>query len=53
MSGSKYETGDLFFAHPGDILGDGKYKIVRKIGVGGFSIVWLAEQLEVLLSRRT
>lgn len=30
---------------PGDVVGDGRYSIISKLGWGRFSTVWLAEDL--------
>lgn len=38
----RYEPGGFHPVHLGDIL-DGRYKVVHKLGSGGFSTVWLVE----------
>jgi serine/threonine protein kinase len=37
----KYQRGGLHPVHLGDIY-DGRYRVVHKLGAGGFSTVWLA-----------
>ena len=38
----KYKPGGFHPVHLGDTFLDGRYKIIHKIGAGGFSTVWLA-----------
>lgn len=38
-----YGPGKLHPIHFGDILGGSRYKILRKLGAGAFSTVWLAK----------
>lgn len=40
---SKYECGIYFAVHLGDVLGNGRYKVLHKLGNGSFSQVWLAK----------
>lgn len=40
---SKYECGIYFAVHLGDMLGNGRYKVLHKLGNGSFSQVWLAK----------
>lgn len=53
----KYSQGGLHPVSLGDTFKDGRYKIVHKLGWGGFSTVWLARDREyvtrslLLLSR--
>ena len=37
-----YRPGGFHPVHLGDLFHDGRYKIVRKLGYGAFSTVWLA-----------
>lgn len=39
----KYERGIYYAVHLGDMLGDGRYKVLHKLGNGSFSQVWLAK----------
>lgn len=44
---SDYKLGGLHPTHLGDLLGpDGRYKVVHKLGHGGFGTVWLCRDLE-------
>ncbi len=40
---SKYERGIYYAVHLGDILGNGRYRVLHKLGNGSFSQVWLAK----------
>jgi non-specific serine/threonine protein kinase len=40
-----YRPGGYHPINLGDTLNDGQYKIIRKLGDGCFSIVWLAHDL--------
>jgi len=40
---SKYERGIYFAVHLGDVLGNGRYRVLHKLGNGSFSQVWLAK----------
>ncbi len=38
-----YGPGKLHPVHLGDLFGGSRYKVVRKLGAGSFSTVWLAK----------
>ena len=38
-----YVPGGLYPVYLGDRVGDGRYKILRKLGYGAYSTVWLAQ----------
>jgi hypothetical protein len=38
-----YHPGGLHPVYLGDIVGEGRYKILRKLGYGAYSTVWLAQ----------
>ncbi|KNA98061.1 CMGC/SRPK protein kinase [Fusarium oxysporum f. sp. lycopersici 4287] len=42
---AKYRPGGYHPVNLGDIFNDGQYKVIRKLGEGCFSIVWLAHDL--------
>ena len=42
----RYRVGGYHPVHLGDLLKGGRYKIVHKLGYGGYSTVWLARDLE-------
>ena len=41
-----YQPGGFHPVHIGDYYHDGRFKIVHKLGAGGFSTVWLARDLK-------
>ncbi|KAF9774689.1 hypothetical protein IL306_007281 [Fusarium sp. DS 682] len=41
-----YRPGGYHPVHLGDVFKDGQYKVIRKLGEGSFSIVWLAHDLK-------
>lgn len=41
-----YHPGGYHPVHLGDVFHDGRYKILRKLGDGAFSTVWLARDLK-------
>lgn len=43
---SRYRPGGYHPVHLGDTFKDGRYKIVHKLGWGGFSTAWLARDSE-------
>lgn len=38
----RYRPGGYHPVHLGDVLKDGRYKILHKLGFGGYSTVWVA-----------
>jgi serine/threonine-protein kinase SRPK3 len=44
-----YEEGDFYPVRVGEVFG-GNYKIIRKLGCGGYSTVWLAEDTRCKIS---
>lgn len=40
----RYRPGGFHPVHLGDTLSDGRYRIIHKLGYGGFSTVWLARE---------
>lgn len=38
---------------PGDIYGDGRYRVIRKLGFGSYSTVWLTEEIRYALPQYT
>ncbi|KAI9835245.1 MAG: hypothetical protein M1837_003873 [Sclerophora amabilis] len=40
-----YESGVYFPVHLGDLIGDGRYRVLHKLGNGAFAQVWLAKDL--------
>lgn len=38
----EYRPGKFHPIHLGDLLNDARYKIIRKLGYGSYSTVWLA-----------
>ena len=46
---SRYEPGGYHPVHLGDLFKDGRYRIVDKLGFGGFSTVWLARDSQYVL----
>ena len=41
-----YVPGGRHPVYLGDVVGGGKYKIIRKLGYGGYSTVWLVQDLK-------
>jgi hypothetical protein len=41
-----YRPGEYLPVHFGDMFKNGRYKVIRKLGVGSFSTVWLAFDIE-------
>src|SRR5437773_2700880 len=41
----RYERGGFHPVHLGDRYDGGRYQVVHKLGAGGFSTVWLAQDL--------
>jgi len=46
-----YRPGGFHPVHLGDTLSGGRYKVVRKLGYGAFSTVWLAEDSQYAKAR--
>lgn len=43
-----YRPGGYHPVHLGDVFQDGQYKVIRKLGEGTFSTVWLARDLQLV-----
>jgi non-specific serine/threonine protein kinase len=41
-----YYPGGYHPVHLGDVFNDGQYKVIRKLGEGSYSTVWLARDLK-------
>ena len=41
-----YRPGGYLPIQFGDLLKDGRYKVIRKLGLGSFSTVWVAHDLQ-------
>lgn len=41
-----YRPGGYHPVHLGDVFNDGQYRVIRKLGDGAYSTVWLARDLE-------
>ncbi len=48
----RYRKGGYHPTHLGDVLNNGRCKIMHKLGWGGYSTVWLAKDLEQVLCSR-
>ena len=46
---SEYGPGKLHPVHLGDLFHDSRYKVLRKLGKGSFSTVWLARDRKYAL----
>ena len=42
----RYRAGGYHPVHLGDMFKDGRYKVLQKLGFGGFSTAWLARDQE-------
>lgn len=40
-----YKPGGFHPTNLGDVFNNGQYRVIRKLGVGAFSTVWLADDL--------
>lgn len=40
-----YDAAYFYPVSPGDVVGNGSYAVITKLGWGGFSTVWLAKDL--------
>lgn len=47
----RYRNGEYHPTHLGDTFKDGRYKILYKLGWGGFATVWLASDLKLVYSK--
>ena len=41
----RYTHSGFHPVRPGDVYHDGRYKVIRKLGHGGYSTVWLSEEI--------
>ncbi|KAJ4328830.1 hypothetical protein N0V84_000617 [Fusarium piperis] len=41
----RYEVGGFHPVHLGDLFDEGRYRVVHKLGAGGFATIWLARDL--------